>query len=409
VSLALALDLGTTTLEGRLYADGDSVCAEARVLNPQAVVGADVVRRLEAALAGEGPQLQRLLIDGIASLLDELLRQSGQPLSAIAAAAAAANPAITILLCGDDPRPLLFPPYRPSSTSGRYLDLSRFGVPLPVPLYLFPLVSGYIGGDLVAFLYGRADNNKQPGFYLDLGTNAEMALHSAAGWVATSVAAGPAFEGGGISCGMLAGSGAITDVWQDGDRLRLTVAGDGPPCGLSGSGLFAAVAAALEGGLLDRSGRITTPEEIGTNLSRYLATTGDGQSALRLYRDAASELLVTQQDIRAFQLAKGAVRAGVECLLQRAGVAAEEITHVEVTGNFGLSLRPELLKTVAMLPDVMVDKATCVPAGAIQGVDRLLTRSTGQADVQLLADQIKPYPLSGTPAFASAFLASLDF
>lgn len=404
---ALALDLGTTTLAGRLLGPNGAVLAEARQLNPQRARGADVIRRLEAALAGEGKELQRLLVEGLASLLDELLRQSGRPRTAIVAAAAAANPAITALLCNDDPRPILFPPHRPRQLSGRMLAPASLSLDLPVPLYLFPLVSGYVGGDLVAFLYG-VDRSLPGTLLIDLGTNGELALCGPDGWLATSVAAGPAFEGGEIGAGMLVGPGAITDVVLDHDRLRLTVVGGGAPRGIAGSGLFAAIAAGLDGGLIERSGRIVAPDEVASNLSRYLVAAGEGHS-LCLHRDVHGAICVTQQDVRAFQLAKGAVRAGVEALLQRAKVAPEAVTQVIVSGAFGLSLDPRALKTVAMLPPVMVEKTRFIPAGALVGVSRSLLEADGQRAVAELAGKIQSYPLSGTPLFERAFLAALDF
>lgn len=407
--LLLALDLGTTTLAGRLLAGDGTVLAEARRLNPQRETGADVILRLEAALRGEGARLQQLLCDGIAALLDELLQQADRPRAAIAAAAAAANPAITTLLCGDDPRPLLFPPHRPRHPGLRTVTLPA--APLPLPLELFPLVSGYVGGDLVAGLYGLPSDAvayPSPLLLIDLGTNAELALSTADGWLTTSVAAGPAFEGGEISCGMVAGSGAIVDVVRDDDRLRLTVLGGGRPAGLAGSGLFAAIGVAVHGGLIDRSGRIVAPEEVSSNLARYLVPDGGGH-ALQLYRDAAGAVRITQQDLRAFQLARGAVRAGVEALLQRSRVAADAVATVLVSGSFGLSLPVAALKSVAILPADMVEKTLFVPSAALAGVGRYLRNPAGRSELAALVARIKAYPLSGTPAFERAFLAALDF
>jgi uncharacterized 2Fe-2S/4Fe-4S cluster protein (DUF4445 family) len=186
------------------------------------------------------------------------------------------------------------------------------------------------------------------------------------------------------------------------------VFGGGPPRGLAGSGLVEAVAVALEAGLLDASGRIVAPDEVSTNLVRHIVETPAGRT-LRLYRDAACELLLTQQDIRSLQLAKGAVRAGAECLLQRSGLEAGRLDEVVVTGAFGFSLVPAVLKRVAMLPANMVDKVRFVPGGALEGVCRLLCDPEGPARVQALADSLQAYPLSGTPAFEKAFLRGLDF
>ncbi|MDO9080942.1 MAG: hypothetical protein Q7U44_09085, partial [Desulfuromonadales bacterium] len=165
--LLLALDLGTTTLAGRILDAQGQVLAEGKVVNPQRVLGADIVRRLEVALAGEGERLQALLIDGIATLFDDLLRSAGAGRASIGAAAAAANPGVTALLGGDDVRPILFPPHRPRQLSLRSLHLPA--LQLPVPLTVFPLLSGYVGGDLIACLYGLTSVAGRT-LVIDLGT-----------------------------------------------------------------------------------------------------------------------------------------------------------------------------------------------------------------------------------------------
>lgn len=405
--LLLALDLGTTTLAGRLL-DGAGAClAEGKRANPQAVLGADIIRRLEAAKGGKASELQSLLVGGITDLIDDLLGQAGGSRQDLGGVAAAGNPGICHLLRGLEVDSILFPPHRPAQRAGVNLDSRQLGLDLPVPLYLFPLVSGYVGGDLVAFLYGLGD--VEPGtFCLDVGTNGEMGLFTGQGWWVTSVAAGPAFEAGEISCGMALQAGAVELVQLHGDRLQLRVHGGGPPRGLCGSGLASAVAAALEGGLIDQHGTIVEPLTVVSNLAACIVET-PGRRALRLYRDAAVDLRLTQEDIRQFQLAKGAVKAGVEALLQRADFAAEQIGRVLVTGAFGFSLPGWVVKKVVMLPEAMVEKVEFMAAGALQGVCRLLTTADGPAQVAALAATLRPLPLSGTPTFEAAFLKAIDF
>lgn len=405
--LLLALDLGTTTLAGRLLDAAGRTLAEAKTPNPQRVLGSDVIRRLEAALAGSGAQLQTLLAAGINDLCAELLRRAGAERSAITAAAAAANPAICHLLRQLPVERILFPPHRPKEMAAVELDPNSLGLDLPVPLYLFPLVSGYVGGDLVAFLYGQGEVAAGT-FCLDVGTNGEMGIYTGQGWWVTSVAAGPAFEAGEVSCGMALQPGAIEQVHLAGDRLQLQVHGGGPPRGLCGSGLASAVAAALEGGLIDCHGTVVDPLAVASNLAGCIVETERGRS-LRLYRDAKVDLQLTQEDIRQFQLAKGAVKAGVEALLQRAGLTVEQVDRVLLTGAFGFSLPDRVVKKVVMLPEAMVNKVEFIASGALQGVSRLLTAADGPAEVAALAATLRPLPLSGTPTFEAAFLQSLDF
>jgi uncharacterized 2Fe-2S/4Fe-4S cluster protein (DUF4445 family) len=181
---------------------------------------------------------------------------------------------------------------------------------------VFPLATGFVGGDLIACLVGL-QNVLAGTILVDLGTNAELALWDGDRWWVTSAAAGPAFEGGNIGSGMIMADGAVIDVRLVDDRLQLTVAGKGTPRGLCGSGLAALVAVARQGGLIDTTGRILAADEVETNLGRYLVEQG-GAWSICFHRDAGGELLLTQDDVRNFQLAKGAVRAGIDVLLEKA-------------------------------------------------------------------------------------------
>jgi len=272
---------------------------------------------------------------------------------------------------------------------------------------LLPLAGGFVGGDLVAFLYGQPQP-VAPTLYIDIGTNAELALFAGGRWWVTSAAAGPAFEGEGIAAGMAFAPGAICGVQCQEDRFVLQVAGGGVPRGICGSGLVEAIAAARDGGLLDAQGTFVEPDAVTTNLARYLRPDSSGW-ALQLYRDARTEILLTQPDVRNFQLAKAAVRAGVDCLLQKAAVAEDAITAAVLTGAFGFSLTPPTLKKVAMLPAKMIDKVRFEPGGALIGVSRLLLQADGRNEVESFARKLSSYPLSGTPAFESAFIEAINF
>ncbi len=407
LKFSLAFDLGTTTLAGWLCDNQGRILARQRTANPQAELAADIVSRLELARAGRGAELQQALADGVEILIAALLRDASVQRARIGRAALAANPGITHLLAGQPVDSLIFPPHRPVFRGGEIVSAAQLTINLACDIFVFPLVSGYVGGDLAAFLFG-AESVRPGTLFVDIGTNAEIALFDGRRWRVTSVAAGPAFEGGEIACGMPWKAGAVDDVQVVGDRLQLHVVEDGLPRGLCGSGLLAAVAAGLESGLIAADGTLAAPDVIETNLARYLAESSKGR-ALRLYRDAHTELVLTQDDIRAFQLAKGAVKAGIACLLQKAGVAKEDVGDVILTGSFGTSLQRKTLKKVAMLPENMVEKVRFEADGVLRGVRRFLIMEEGELAVGKLAASLHPYPLSGTPAFEKAFIAALNF
>ena len=405
--LLLGLDLGTTSLVGRLWAGEGQLLAEETIDNPQQAFGADVIQRMAAAQQGAGEQLQQQLVVGLNGLLEQLFARSGCRAEQIGLAAAAANPAISHFLAGQSIERILSPPHRPAYTAGEFLDSAALGLNMSAPLYLLPLVSGYVGGDLLALLLGSPPP-PQPTLYIDLGTNAELALWDGSNWLVTSVAAGPAFEAGNLACGMGYAAGAVSAVALVKDRFALTVAGGGVPKGICGSGLFALINAARQAGLVAADGRIKAADEIDSNLSRYLLADGDGH-ALQLYRDARTCLRISQPDLRAFQLAKGAVLAGTTCLLKRAGLTSEQLDSVRIAGALGGALPATALKGVAMLPENVLDRCRFLPGGVLDGLQVLLQARSGPDLAQNLASRLKAYPLSGTPAFEKAFLASLDF
>ncbi len=404
----IALDLGTTTLAGRLLSASGEVLAEAQIANPQREQATDILTRLQKADEDGGESLQALLVEALRSLIATLLADAGCPRQNVAALAAAGNPGMSCLLQNLPVRSLLLPPYKPPYPYKELLCIpaAELDLGVPCPLEIFPLAAGFVGGDMVACLFALQD--VQPGtLLLDLGTNAELASWDGTRWWVTSAAAGPAFEGGNIGAGMILTDGAVTDVRLINDSLQLSVAGKGSPRGLCGSGLAALVAAARQGGLIDVSGRIRSAAEVETNLGRYLVEQ-NGAWGIRFHRDASSALLLTQDDLRNFQLAKGAVRAGTEVLLDRAGFTPESVSRVLVTGALGTALPVEVLKRVALLPEAMLDKTSFVANGVLAGLQAYLTGTDPQQRLAALMTKIQPLPMSGTPAFEKHFLAALE-
>jgi uncharacterized 2Fe-2S/4Fe-4S cluster protein (DUF4445 family) len=403
----IVLDLGTTTLAGRLLSDSGELLAERQIANPQREEGTDILARLQKAHDEGGERLQQLLVDGLRVLIADLLNAASCPAKSIVSISAAGNPGMSCLLQNLPVRSLLLPPHKPPYKELLRIPVSEMNFGVPAPLEVFPLATGFVGGDLVSCLVGLKDAPSGT-LLLDLGTNAELALWDGERWWVTSAAAGPAFEGGNIGVGMIMSDGAVTDVRLVDDRLQLTVSGNGPPRGLCGSGLAALVAAARQGALIDTTGRILAADEVETNLGRYLVER-DGGWAIRFHHDAQGELLLTQEDLRNFQLAKGAVRAGTEVLLEKGGFAAEDVSQVLVTGALGTALPTEILKRVALLPEAMLDKTSFIANGVLAGLQEYLIAKDGQQHLADLINLMQPFPLSGTPVFERRFLAALEF
>lgn len=412
--LAIAVDLGTTTLAASLL---DTITgqrlAAAGSLNPQREFGADVVSRLDAACRSEEARhrMAELVRGEIHRLAGELLESTGKSPAHLAAIAVAGNPAMEHLLLGLSVTSLAFPPYRPVFTVGKTISAAELGWDLPAEVFLFPLPGGFVGGDTVAFLHGVADSQSPapgPRLYLDMGTNGEIALAAGDKLLATSAAAGPAFEGGNLSCGMAALPGAISGVSLEGERLTLATVGEKPVVGICGSGVLATIALLLEQGIIDPTGRLLPPEEIPLSLGNRVTTMG-GEPVFVLHRDAARTVWLSQGDIRQVQLAKGAIRAGMEVLFDRAGVGSGDVARVVLTGSFGAVLDPRSLKSLGVFTENMVQTTSFVREGALRGVECALLAPGGLAAADHLAGTIRVIPLSGTPAFEKHFLQHINF
>ena len=406
---ALAIDLGTTTLAASLVDTKTGTrLAMTGGMNPQRKFGADVVSRLDAACISEEAlrEMSSLIRTELLRLARELCESTGVPWEEIKQVAIAGNPAMQHILLNLSVKSLAFPPYRPLFTGGKFLkaaDLDWIG---HADIFIFPMPGGFVGGDTVAFLYGA-----EPGeatLCLDMGTNGEMALVAGETIWATSAAAGPAFEGGNLSCGMPALPGAISSVNLEDERVKLTVIADALPIGICGSAAIEVISELLRLNILEPIGRLRDGLEIHSNLATRMISVNE-ENAFVLYRDAARLLMITQADVRQIQLAKAAIRAGMEVLFERSRIRCEALKQVILTGSFGAVLQPEWLKNIGIFDTGMVQIVSFTPEGALAGVERSLIASDGFSSVELLGERFRVVPLSGTSMFEKLFIQQINF
>ena len=406
---AIAIDLGTTTLAASLI---DCATAGRRAitgsLNPQRTFGADVISRLGVAVSSAElrQEMTVMIREELRRICEELCHAAGVARGEVQRVAIAGNPAMQHILLGLELRSLAFPPYRPLFTTGTHLKAADFGWDGAAEIYVFPMPGGFVGGDTVAFIYGAEPAAAT--LCLDIGTNGEIALESGDLIWATSAAAGPAFEGGNLSCGMAALPGAISSVQIEGDRLRIQVIGNGKPRGICGSAAIEAVTELLQCNILEAGGRLPSATEIDSNLAARVIEF-QGAQAFVLYRDAESLILLTQDDFRQIQLAKAALRAGIDVLAERSGIQPDALKQVILTGSFGAVLSAEWLKTIGVFGESMVQTTLFLPEGALAGAEKALFRKDGFREVELLAERFRVVPLSGTPLFETLFMQHIDF
>jgi uncharacterized 2Fe-2S/4Fe-4S cluster protein (DUF4445 family) len=424
---AIAIDLGTTTLAVSLVdtSYGRRV-AMSGAMNPQRRFGADIVSRLDLAVHSEETlrEMSALIREELLRLAREVCAAAGVAWDQVRQVAIAGNPAMQHILLGLPVKSLAFPPYRPLATGGTCRSTAELDWQGETPVYIFPSPSGFVGGDTVAFLYGQLEGqvkdevtvkSAHPStstlastLFLDMGTNGEIALVVGDTVWATSAAAGPAFEGGNLACGMAALPGAVSLVSFEDGKVKLTTIGNVAPVGVCGSAAIMAVSGLLQLDVIEPGGRLRDSIEIASNLANRVMVRND-ENIFVLHRDARTLIYLSQGDIRQIQLAKGAIRAGMDILADKACIRFQSLTEVVLTGSFGAVLQPEWLKTIGIFDEGMVHITRFTPEGALSGVERAIIAADGFDSVEQLARRFRVVPLSGTPLFETLFMQQIDF
>ncbi len=418
--LGLAVDLGSTTVAAFLVGlTSGEVYRGAAALNQQTTFGADVISRLAAARSGP-LAAQRLSNLALASIVQavEALHLPRQALNRVERATVVGNTAMHHLLLRlpvDTLAELPFQPYRHDPIRGADGYLAG-AFPAGVRVDLPPVIGGFVGSDALACLayFGFPDGTDSrcpaPMMAVDLGTNGEIMVTDGRRVLVASTAAGPAFEGVNISCGSRAVDGAIVDVriGEEGQIAWRTI-GDGPPLGLTGSGLLTLIAELRRAGVLHKSGRFN-PDRPGFQ-SRFDAD-GDGVRRLLLVgadqvAEGSRPLYLTQKDVRELQKSKGAVRAASEILLKQLGLVPADLERVVLTGSFGGQVDVEAVLEIGMIPPVQRQVVETFANGAGMGAALFLT-DEGFALGERLAAHARQVDLDQDAEFNTRFVGSMN-
>jgi len=396
-SIGLALDVGTTSIVGALLdlTTGEELAAQS-IANPQAVHGSDLMSRLSYATTSSrnAAELQTLVLDAVRQMLAGLCRKARVEPGAVLAAAVAGNTAMHHLFLGLPVESLALAPYVPAVTDAYVGQLP--GLP---PIYALPNIAGFVGADAVAAgIAAGIDQGEGTLLMVDIGTNGEMLLRHNGVVYACSAPAGPAFEGGEISQGMRANPGAIEAVRFDGRDLQVEVIRGHAARGICGSGLLDAVAALLDAGLLDFTGRLRPQGPAAGRL------TPDGMAV-----ELAPGVRLTQKDVRALQLAKGAIRSGIDLLLRVAGITATDLDAILLAGAFGNYLRRESAVAIGMLPDVLPEQVRRIGNAAAAGAKLVLLSRGVRERAEALARTATHVDLARHPDFEEIFMDALNF
>ncbi len=388
-----AIDIGTTTLCARLYLpNGQMVERSAR--NPQAAFGADVISRIGAAMSGQGAILRGCVADAITALLASLCDSAMIPLSSVEALVCTGNTAMLYLLTGRNPTCLSAAPFRADWLFDDTVSAQSLGFPLDASCYLPRCISAFVGADaLCAALASGMTDRSETALLADVGTNGEIALWHDGQLICCSTAAGPAFEGAQIACGRQGVPGAIDTVRTVNGCMEITTIDDLPPNGICGSGLLDAIAAMRRLGIMDASGRIVRPTS--------------SEDAGRIY--LADGVYLTQRDVRNVQLAKSALRAGIDALLHREGISAKEIDRFYIAGGFGSFLNIDHAAEIGMFPAALAPRAVSIGNGALEGASMLLLDDSLRRKASALAAASVCRDLSADAYFQEDYIENMSF
>lgn len=419
-----AFDIGTTTIAAYLLdgKNGEELCT-ASSLNPQAAYGADVISRADHVLQHGPEELSHCIHKAVDRLIGELAKKAGISREKIILVCFVGNTCMHHIFFGLPVGSLVRAPYEPYEKSLRREKASDFQIRIhPQGELLFlPVIAGFVGADTMGCLLAlRPDLKKEITLMLDIGTNGELVLGNREKLVCCSTAAGPAFEGAKITCGMRGAQGAIDHVSFNGRRFSFSVIGGGRPKGLCGSGLIDTIACLRRAGLLDETGRLLEADEItmpdpktgvDTELHKSLVshiTCIDGRPAF-LFDPEDGSVYLTQKDVREVQLAKGAIAAGILLLEKYLSITHKDISQVYIAGAFGNYMDPQSACDIGLLPTPLRDRIIPVGNAAGEGAKISLINKEERKMTTVLMDQIDFLELAEIPEFQDCFVDELEF
>ncbi len=407
----IVLDLGSTSIFAALVdLQSGKIRSMTAKTNMQRVYGADVISRVSYCLDNSDglTRLHQVLINNINAAIEELQRDAEISPDDIYDFAVVGNPVMLHLLLGINPSGFATAPY-----SGIFVDELTFNVHElgftagdNATVYILPQAGGFVGADIIGGLLTLQSRKAGIYLFIDIGTNGEVVLCKKGQFFAASAAAGPAFEGGGISCGARAGTGVIDRVDLDSDgKLHFHIPGDTAANGICGSAIIDLIACMLKAGYIDDKGIFTS------SATEPWVTRGSerGLEVILLDGGAGTPVVLNQEDIRQLQLAKAAVRTAIDIVMEEAGVSPQELENIYMAGAFGSYVDPENAMRIKMIPSVDPEKVVNIGNAAAQGAMLALLSEHKRREARILQDKIKCIELAYYPDFQEKFINNLIF
>jgi uncharacterized 2Fe-2S/4Fe-4S cluster protein (DUF4445 family) len=409
---AIAVDIGTTTVYAQLVdlITGD-VPAQFGDYNGQISYGEDVISRIiYAGKPGGLEKLHEVVIANINKLIQKIVKKARIDPDEISAVTLAGNTTMTQLALKVNPKYIRLSPYVPTSTLYPPIKAVDLGLSLGdhVTALVYPAVSSYVGGDIVAGVMGSGMYRAEElTLFMDIGTNAEIVIGNKDWLACASCSAGPAFEGGGIKFGMRAAKGAIEDFSLDPmslDPMNITI-GNVRPKGICGSGLIIIAATLFETRVIDNQGKFN--RELRT--SRIRETDGICEYVLA-WRDETQidrDITLTEPDIDNLIRAKGAIYSGCMTLLEEVGLRMKDIDRIYLAGGFGSYVDLEKAMVIGLLPEIDPDRIRFIGNGSLMGAKMSCLTNRIRKDVVDVTKRMTNFELSETPSFMDNYVAAL--
>ncbi len=418
----LAFDIGTTTVVGTIIdlSDG-SECSYASRLNPQVVYGEDTISRINHVIehSSGGADMSGKIRTVINDIIAEATDTAGIKPNSIYEAVFVGNTAMSHLFLGLDPSKLAKIPFVSTTNAAVNVraDSLCIGINPRGNVHVMPNIAGFVGSDTVGVML--ACDFLEPGptqLIVDVGTNGELALRHNGTLTVCSTAAGPALEGAALTSGMRALPGAIEHVRIAGGELSYDVIENRPPAGLCGSAIIDAVAVLLDAGIIDPTGVIVSAESLTGALPQSLLeriVTLDNQPAFVLFYPAegggTEPVVITQKDIRQIQLAKGAIRSGINLILRKSELSADDLEEILLAGAFGNYITKSSAQRIGLLPGIPPERIRFVGNAASTGAKMALLSRSVREDADRIRHEAHHLELAALPEFMTEFSENMLF
>jgi len=409
---AIAVDIGTTTVYAQLIdlITGD-VLAQFGDYNGQISYGEDVISRIVyAGKPGGLDKLHEVIIATINKLIKKVVKKARIDPDEISAVTMAGNTTMTQLALKVNPKYIRLSPYVPASTLYPPIKAADLGLSLGdhVTALVYPAVSSYVGGDIVAGVMGSGMYRAEElTLFMDIGTNAEIVIGNKDWLACASCSAGPAFEGGGIKFGMRAAKGAIEDFSLDPvslEPMNITI-GNVRPKGVCGSGLITIAATMFEMGVIDNQGKFNRD----LNTSRVRETDGIYEYVLAWKHETQidRDIALTEPDLDNLIRAKGAIYSGCMTLLEEVGLRMQDIDRIYLAGGFGSYVDLEKAMVIGLLPETDPDRVRFFGNGSLMGAKMSCLTNRIRKDVVAVTKRMTNFELSETRSFMDNYVAAL--